>query len=605
VADIRRNADEFSRVFGKFLVDTGENVTEEKIEQVLGRFDLNHLLDQESIVGTLARLAHAIPADARLVGLNLLASYVDMKPDINPVVKFGAISFLRALPQAIPLMFSEASPKMEQMEKKLEQQRQLIHADTDKRQAYVGPKRTDYIHDAAFHPPEKDAVVNRGKLLDILTRFDRNPFCPDCFRKELASGRVKIEIVPKGPRKGRGYAALADFGEDERFYFEAIETLAQLEVDKDLGLGHEGEASHILAAHTFGLDNDPIALRKMIPNGARKDAEDMIRLSTLSREEIEGLKKPDESLLPLSARLYVRRILAAYRVDHPTSNTEVRLKDWKDGLFDSLPPGLKPKKKGWAGVWETICNPIVFLLLFIALLFFSILGYFILAAVIGWLIYAYDAVRDSVVATVALFQTYMTGWMMIIQKGLVVGWVALVLLPIIAFFVRFEGVRPRVQTVRLLLSAVGFGTALLGWGLGHFTHTGVAIITIAIWLILVIVEFSNKYGGRMSSTFVSKGSERFVTWGGAIAGALLFLGVVYFATVGARDAERVAALSSGVANSVQNRIADAAGIRLPPSDAECIKGLEVLDLNLKHFHMTRAEYCATAPYKNDVPCTCL
>lgn len=611
MADLLREESGISAAAKRVLVGGAANVTEEKFEQWFGSIDLAYLLKEKGVAGTVARLVNWIPADVRLVGLSFGAEYVMTRKDLDRGTKFLLASLLRAAPRALTLMLGEENPKVEDVQAKLEAENKVIHENADKSELWVGPKRTELIHKMSMHPPGKDDVVNKGNMLDILTQFDRNPICPDCFSKELEQGRIKIEIVPKGLRKGRGYGAVANFKvEDKRFYFEVIEMLAQLEVDKDLGLGHEGEASHILAAHTLGLDNDPVALEKMIPD-ARKDAEDMIKLAMLSREEIEGLKKPGESLLPLSARLYVRRLLAAYRVDHPITHTEVRLKDWKDGLLDRLPAGLKPKKKGWAGVRELLFNPwsfLILLLLFVIVLLLSLMGFEVLAWVYSGVDYVYESFKNSAVAITTLFQEHTSERLMTIQKGLVVTWVALVLLPIVLLInEKLEKHRSRIQTIRLVLSGVGFGTVLVGWGLGEFTHTGVAIMVIAIWFILLIVEFSNKYGVRFTPPFVSKSSERFVTWGWVVAVSLLLLGTLYFATVGVQDAKRVSALSSGVMASVQSSIAEAMDIKLPPSSSECDLGWKAVDeSNAKlGIPMTHAEFCAFEVNKNFSLCTCL
>lgn len=583
------------------LNEAGGDVTEEKLEQVFAGVDLSYLLRQNGMAGTAARIINSIHPDARLVALSSLAAYIDHRRDINPALKFVLVAALRAAPQSITAMLAAKQPVNE---KSLAAAMDGVVKKVEVRELYVGPKRTDLIHDQAIHPADQGSMVNRGTPGDILSRFEHNLLCPDCFGKELTSGRIQVEVKPPPPGPARAFRHLAGFTDDaKRHFIQGLYLLADAEIRGDHGLGLEGRAGHIVAALTLALDTAEGAkgLEAITPSD-QTVAERMVTLSEMTREQIEAERATNKELVSPVARRFIADLLLAYQVAHPMLNAEVRARDWSDKLWDWAPSSLKPKGKGWKGVIEVASKPLgmVFLGLVAILLMLIVIVALLLIVPTLWLV---GTIFGGLFKAPELFQPHMTPEMFVIQQGVAAAWVLFVLLPILGNITeRFEPFRTRVQTLRIVVAAAGFGLSLQGWGTGWFTNTGVALFVTAVWSVLLAVEFSNKFGVKMTPAFVTKGMERSVTAITVTGVVLIVLGTAYSLSVSGKDAGRVTALGAGVMNSTVDAAAEVAGVSLPPSQERCRQGLAALKIEATKANMTVARICELGVGK--FPCTC-
>ncbi len=583
------------------LNEAGGDVTEEKLEQVFAGVDLSYLLQKNGVAGTAARIINSIHPDARLVALSSLAAYIDHRRDINPALKFVLVAALRAAPQSITAMLAAKQPVDE---KSLATAMDGVVKKVEVRELYVGPKRTDLIHDQAIHPADQGSVVNRGTLGDILSRFEHNVLCPDCFGKELASGRIKVEVKPPPPGPARAFLHLAGFTDQvKRKFIQGLYMLADAEIRGDQGFGLEGRAGHIVAALTLALDTAEGAkgLEAIAPSN-QTVANELFRLSELTPEMAEAERTTNKVILPLVARRFVADLLLAYQVSHPISHTEVRARDWGDALWSRAPASLRPKRAGLAGVWEVASKPfgLIFLALVAILLMLIVIVATMLIVPMLWLV---GIILGGLFKAPELFQPGMTGGMFAILKSTFLAWLVLVLVPIVGTVTeRFKPFQPRVQTLRIVVAAVGLGLSLRGWGTDWFTDTGVALFVTAVWTVLLAVEFSNKFGVKMTPAFVTKGMERSVTAITVIGVVLLALGTVYTLSVSDKDADRVTALGAGVVNSTVDAVAGVVGVSLSPSEERCRQGLAALKIEATKANMTVARICELGVGK--FPCTC-
>lgn len=567
MADLIRSEEGINNAFSAFkvAVEGGGDIAEEKFEQAFATIDLNWLLRTKGVGGTAARVLNAIPADMRLAGLSMTAAYINSRHDINPYLRFLLVAALRAAPQGITAMFAERDMDEAALAAEIDAQVVVVEG----RELYVGPKRTDLVHDVAIHPPDADAIVNRGSLRDILQRFERNVLCPDCFYNEAPHGRILIDVPAEGP-KGALFT-LAMFADNKRLSFEAVEALAKLEVDGDHGLGLEGEANQILAAHAEALKSDPKGLEAMLPD-SRTDAETMFTLAGMTREQIEGMKKPGESLLPFTARRYIRSLLAAYRVKHPISNVEARAKDWGDTLIDWVPTSLKPKEKGWAGVNEMFSTRLGVGLAITLMIILTIFVWMIWGAHNHVTRPLLQAASDTVGGIKTVFGEHMTPRAMMTEKAIATLEFGLLLFPALGFFPGFrnkvEEFRPRVLTVRLVLTIAGLVMTILLWGTGDFKSTGVAFLTTTLWIIALVAEFTNKYAVKFRPDWMTVSVERFALVGSALATVTLVIGLWFFSTQGTNSDGRAQALAAGIGNRVEAVLAKQFDIELPPTAAE-------------------------------------
>lgn len=587
----------------EILNEGGGDITEEKIEQAFDKVDLNNLFSVNKASKNIARIVQGVPEDVRLTVLSMLAAYINSNEHINPALKFFLVALLRALPQGITTMLGKVDLTADDLEQKIEEIKESVTG----RRAYVGPKRTDLIHDPALHPLDDYKGMNVGGWIDILQRFDRNQLCPDCFREEMGKDRivVMVESAPPPPPKAPigPLETIANFPEHKRDFFLAVEEYLKREVNEDLGLGQEGEANLAQVATAEAVRLDPRGLEAMIPD-APDDVKIILELNQLSPQEISNRKKPGVALLPQSARLYIRSVLAAYRVRHPISSVEARAKDWGDSLLSWVPSSVKSKKTGWRGVYETFTSPLGLLFLGFVIFMVTLGAVTIRVAHVIAIRPFIGMVWPGVLAIYAMFDEHTNPMMMDIQRSVTVVWLSLVILPIAGHFsARFEALRPRILTMRVIATAVGLGATLIGWGIGWFDTSGVAFMTSAIWLIILVAEFTNKFTAIISAEYKSKSTERFVTYGGAIGVALLVLGIVTLGMVGHDDRERLTVLANGIANHAEDVLAAQAGVELPPTSVECQKGLASFTADAAAMGSDVQKLCASN--SEMFPCTCL
>ena len=308
------------------LNEAGGDIAEEKLEIIFGGIDFSHLLKQHGAAGTVARIINAVHPDARLVALSTFAAYIDHRRDINPALKFVLVAALRAAPQALTAMLAAKQPIDE---KTLANALEVKVKQVEGRELYVGSKRTDLIHDYAFHPAAKDDVVNRGSLVDILQRFDRNLLCPDCFREEINRGRVVIETkVDLDPLDG-----LDQFLEKAKAkwvanLFGALLRVKHEDTDKSRS-SRDRKLAQMLAK---AVAEKPGVVERMVPEALPELGQDV-----------------DLSALP-DVDLFLAKLEMRSEFQSPSTPTEI--KDKWNTFLHGLPAGARMVAEWFRGMWD-------------------------------------------------------------------------------------------------------------------------------------------------------------------------------------------------------------------------------------------------------------
>ncbi|MFZ2681683.1 MAG: hypothetical protein WAZ14_01135 [Patescibacteria group bacterium] len=431
---------------------------------------------------------------------------------------------------------------------------------------------------------------------------------------------VVASSMPQAPPKPSALEVLSRLTVAQRTFLAGIETLASKEVMVDDDLGLEGIASQVLAAQAELLLADPEGLQKILPDSL-EDAKRLIelgadpepepptekvkqgffkKLSSYFHGETPVVKKP-KRVLPESAQVYIRTLLAVQRGMHPPSMLENKGKDWLDRLNLRLPT---LKRLTWPRVFNMLTSPLgVLCMLTISVVSWCVVNVFGLFTV-GLLLPLMDFVQNGIMHLYQLFANAMNWTLLTIQQGVVTAWLTLVLLPVIFLFNEKLGklLRPRIQTIRLILSAVGLGTMLLGWGLDWINDAGSALFMVSVWIIIVMAEFTNKYNDRLSAEYIRQSLERFPTWASAIATAFMVLAVGYFMFVGKEDAQRVSQFGTGVFNVTLDTVAGWAGVDLPPSAQNCAEKFPAFKQKVENAGMSVTDACELAGDR--FPCTC-
>jgi hypothetical protein len=428
---------------------------------------------------------------------------------------------------------------------------------------------------------------------------------------------------------GHGYGALAAFASSVKLaLFAWVDILANREVDGDHGLGLEGSANRILIAHAHALTHDAKGLEKLIPD----DPAAVVRLRELAgmdraQIEQEKIQSGQNGLLPASIQEYIANLLAAYRVDHPMSHIEARAHDWLDSWIDRLPPGLRPKKKGWAGVSELFSwrNAAIALSLLCVLM----IPVGIVLALVAKVVLAVAQHLSNGVAAIALFlDPFMAPVMFETQYYLVSAWFLAVILGAGEWFnlatrryrkkVRdlskeeldklsfyYEPIRQRTLTIRVVVAVIGLVVTIIGLGVGYFEHLGVGTLLAFVWLAIFLAEASLKWEHHLTRAFINQGLLRTVTTLSWVAVALAVVSMLLFGVLNPDGNPRP--MTATVMQAVETRVQTLAKSGENPN-RDCAEGLRNAAAEAKRLGYSLDQLCrviTTSPkFPEKFPCDC-
>lgn len=625
-----------------FVPEWGLGMTEAEMKAVLNRLKLEDHVLEEGFIGVLARLLALAPKQGRravFLGLATGLEHWDGPKGFPPLItaaiaagKFLVAAGLKATPDVVENLIEDGKIDPSNLEVGLqpilEDNLKWLHL------AFTNPKAVM----AAAGVPMASTTPTPAPAAATPTSTTAGTPGPASVTPPVTPAVTPPPApVPPSPPpapKPTPLETLAAFPEAKRNFYLAIEQLAKLEVDGDHGLGLEGEANQILNAQSEALRDDPKGLETMLPE-LPDVVDELEELATMNREEIEGLKKTGQPM-PLAARRYLRALLAGYRVKHPVSNIGAQARDYWDTFFDVLPPGLKPKKSGWAGIIEMATSPLGF----ITLLLLGVMLCFVLSFGLGlaWMVlsvlgFVGGNFMDGVNGVQELFAPYMRSTILSVNRAVVVVWVALILAMRVELLfpsVRAHAVwlkkltpdefgklkkenpdalktpepfRQSFLTLRIICGAVALGSTLLAWGSGHFSSAGVAMLLVGIWTLVVVLEATNKWKPMFLPEWMRKSMERFTGYGTAIAVAAIAISISFFAVVQPVDAERVTILATGMTNAGMDYAASKAGVKLPPSAAECEDFIEDATKKIKGSEYASIDdYCKVFPTKKTCQC---
>lgn len=631
-----------------FAPEWGLGMTEAEMKAVLNRLKLEDHVLEDGFLGVMARLLALAPKQGRralFIGLATGLEHWDGPKGFPPLIttgiaagKFLTAAALKATPDVVENLIEDGKIDPSNLEVGL--MPYLEDALKWMRLAITNPKAVIAAHGGSAMSSTTPTPAPAAATPTPTTAGTPGPTpVTPPVTPAVTPPPAPVTPTPTPAPKPTPLVTLAGFPPGKSDVYSAVAELARLESEGDHGLGLEGEANQILNALADALANDPKGLEAILPDDPAL-AQELEELATMDRVEIEKLKKTGQPL-PLAARRFIRTLIMGYRVKHPVSATAAKVSDRWDTFFDVLPPELKPKKSGFAGILEMAKSPlglIVLLLLAVLLCFMLSFGLGCLWVVLSILGFVGGSFMDGVNGVQALFAPYMQSTILSVNRAVVVCWVSLIL------FMRAENFFPSVRrhaamvaalkpdelaklkkdnpdalktpepfrqsflTLRIICGAVALGSTILAWGSGHFNNAGVAMMLIGIWALIIVLEATNKWKPMFLPDWMRKSMERFTGYGTAIAVAAIALAVTFFAVVQPVDANRVTVLATGVTNAGIDYAASKAGVKLPPSAAEVAKCDELIRKGMlvaTDNGTTLEKTCATDSARGKKTCQCL